>query len=322
MDIALWLGVFVVSLAFLIKSSDYFIDYSEKVGLTLGLSPLVIGTLILAFGTSLPELVTSVISVLSGNSEIVLGNVIGSNIANILLIGGIMSLMVRGISFNLKSISIDLLFLAVSAGVITYFVWDQSIVLYESIILLVCFVVYVAYSLLKPDNPAAEELEEDKEAVEKITWKHWAFIIGGGFGIYLGAEYTVRSIVELSVLLDLGKEVIALSAVALGTSLPELVVTIVATRKGNMDLALGNILGSNIFNTFGIVGIPSLLGTLIIPDNVVDLSIPVMLLATAIFIILLLTKRTRPFEGIILLVIYVLFNVELFTGIFTSMLGL
>lgn len=322
-EILLWLGVFVFSLAFLIKSSDYFIDYSEKVGLALGFSPVIIGTLILAFGTSLPELITSIIAVLKkappggeDPSTIVIGNVVGSNIANILFVGGAMMIMARKIHIKLKLISVELVVLLISAGLLVFFAYDMQFAGYEIIILLFGFLGYVLYTVFS-HKPG----EGEGENRGRIKWYYWLILIGGAGGIYIGAEYTVRSIQNLATMIGIGIEIIALSAVAIGTSLPELVVSIVAARKGNMDMAVGNILGSNIFNTFGIIAIPALIGNLNIPREVVLISLPVMVFSTLLLIGLLLTKKLYVWQGFLLLAFYGLYMFELFTGYIQKMLA-
>lgn len=317
MDILLWIGVFVVSLAFLIKSSDYFIEYSERIGLALGLSPLVIGTLILGLGTSLPELVTSVLSVLEGASEIVTGNVVGSNIANVFLVGGVLMIAAKRADFNPKSFKLEIWLVPIVSVILLAVLWDKDVALYEGIVLLLLLGGYIWMSLR---SPAMKEIEEELEEVsqkegDSIKWFYWLILLGGAAGIYFGAEYTVRSIVKLSELLNIGKDVISLSAVALGTSLPELVVTIVSARKGNNEMAIGNILGSNIFNILAIISIPSFLGPIIVTDSVLLISIPVMILAALMFVLSLLVRKFNVWFGVVMVLLYLLYNVELFSGI-------
>lgn len=319
MDILLWTGVFVVSLALLIKSSDYFIEYSERIGLALGLSPLVIGTLILALGTSLPELVTSVLSVLEGASEIVTGNVVGSNIANIFLVGGILMIAAKKPDFHPRSFKNELWIVPMVSFILLAILFDKEVAIYESIVLLVLLAGYIWLSLR---GPAMNEIEEElKETVEQegIKWFYWLIMLGGAAGIYVGAEFTVKSIVRLSDILNIGKDVISLSAVALGTSLPELVVTVVSARKGNNDMAIGNILGSNIFNILAIISIPSFLGPIVVTDSVLIISIPVMILAALMFVFSLMARRFSVWFGVVLVLLYVLYNIELFSGIFSGL---
>lgn len=331
MDILFWIGVFVISLAFLIKSSDYFIEYAERIGLSLGLSPVIIGTLILAFGTSLPELVTSVIAVLSNNSEIVMGNVVGSNIANVLMVGGVLMLTATKVVLHPAKFKLELIGVPLVSVILWYMVFDLQITAIESIVLLILYLVYL-YIVLKSSSNETEkhihgEGENEGESLvvettDPIKWHYWAILVGGAIGIYFGAEYTVTSIVKLSELLNIGKDVISLSAVALGTSLPELVVSVVSARKGNVDMAMGNILGSNIFNILAIVSIPSFLGPLAITQGIVNVSLPVMVFVAFLIVGIVLTRRIKIWAGMVLVLLYVLYNIELFSGVFTKALGL
>ncbi len=311
MELLGWIVVFVLALGFLIKSSDFFIGAAEKIGLALGLSPVVIGTLILAFGTSIPELITSIIAVYSGASEVVLGNVVGSNIANISLVGGIMAVVAGGVVLHFRSYMGDLIFVSLAALLLFFFTLDREIVLWEGLVLLAIYIGYVAYAVLQK-KPEAEEGKEKPSA----DWRIWATLIGGGIGIYLGADFTVRSIMNISEILQIGIDVISLTAVAFGTSLPELVVSLAAARSGRTEMALGNIIGSNVFNILMVVSIPSFLGNIVVPESVVVISIPVMLLVTVWLVLTFLFGKMGKVQGAILVTLYVLFNIELFFGIF------
>lgn len=330
MEILLWVGVFVLSLAFLIKSSDYFIEYAERIGLGLGLSPVVIGTLILAFGTSLPELVTSVLSVLSNNSEIVMGNVVGSNIANVLMVGGMLLLTATSSVITPKKFKLELVGVPLVSVILWVMLMDTEISLIDSTILLLLYLVYLLLVLRgsaddtqdKTHHVGDEEPELVVEETDPIKWHYWAILLGGAVGIYFGAEYTVKSIVKLSDLLNIGKDVISLSAVALGTSLPELVVSIVSARKGNVDMAMGNILGSNIFNILAIISIPSFIGPLTITQDLVDVSVPVMVFVAFLIVGIVLTRKVNIWAGMVLVMLYVLYNIELFSGVFTKAMGI
>lgn len=330
MDILFWVGVFVLSLAFLIRSSDYFIEYAERIGLGLGLSPVVIGTLILAFGTSLPELVTSVLAVLSNNSEIVMGNVVGSNIANILMVGGMLMLTATSAVITPKKFKLELVGVPLVSILLWVMLLDTDISLIDSVVLLVLYLVYLLLVLKGSADETQDkthQLSEDGaelivEEADPIKWHYWAILLGGAVGIYFGAEYTVKSIVALSDLLNIGKDVISLSAVALGTSLPELVVSVVSARKGNVDMAMGNILGSNMFNILAIISIPSFIGPLKITQGLVDVSLPVMVFVAILMVGIVLTRKINIWAGMLLVLLYVLYNIELFSGVFTKAIGI
>ncbi len=306
MDIALYLGLFVVSLAVLLKAADWFIDAAEEIGISLGISPFIIGVTIIAFGTSLPELATSIASVFAGTSEIVIGNVVGSNITNIALVLGLTVVVVREIKLHDQIWHVDMPFLLSSSFLMWFVVRDGNVSIFEAFILLGTLVLFLVYSL------KSDEGEEDTYRT-KVSWKSYVWLIVGGALVWLGADYTIFSITKLSVLMGVSSEVIALSFVALGTSLPEVIVSLGAARKGKTSIAVGNVLGSNIFNTFAVMGIPAFFGKLTIPQNVLDFSLPLMIIMTILFAVMTISRRITRWEGIILLIFYVFYMVELFT---------
>jgi len=311
--ILIWIAVFIASLCILIKASDYFTDSAEKIGLHFGLKPFIVGVTIVAFGTSLPEIITSVIAVLKDSSEIVVGNVVGSNIANIFLVFGLTAIIAKRMTIAHDLIKVDLPFLAGSAFLLAATVWDGEFSRLEGLLSLAGLTIYLLYNISAKDKRKDPELEEELEKKKREpSWKAWVVLAVSAFFIYLGANYTIEAIIKLSELLDLGKEVITVSAVAFGTSLPELVVTISAVRKGKPEIAVGNVLGSNIFNAFAVMGIPSMLGTLAIPAGIVTFALPMMLIATILFVFMMQDKKIANWEGWLLLLFYVFFIGKLF----------
>jgi len=309
-EVALWIAVFVGSLAVLIKSSNYFTISAEKVGLRFGLSPFIIGVTIVAFGTSMPEIITSVIAVLKDSSEIVIGNVVGSNIANIFLVFGLTTIVTKKMTLIHDTMKTDLLFLVGSALLLVATIWDGTFSWIEGLVCLAGIAGYLFYAAMtkeKHENPDLEKEIEKKADTEEPLWRVWAALVASAFGIYIGANYTIESIIRLSALLNIGKEVIAVSAVAFGTSLPELVVSVSAARQGKLEIAAGNILGSNVFNALVVMGIPSLLGILIIPRGIIVFSLPMMLLATGLYTYMIYDKRIATWEGWVLVALYVFF---------------
>lgn len=301
--------LFVVALGVLLKASDWFIDSAEAIGRSLGISPFVIGITIVAFGTSLPELATSIASIFQGQSEIVIGNVIGSNIANIGLVIGVVAVIVRNIVLEKHIWNIDISFLWGSAFLLGFVIYDQHVSLFEAIMFLVAIVIFLIYSIKDEDS-----CEEKEEAPEKAATKDYLLVILGGALIWGGATYTVEAISNLSAIAGISPEIIALSAVAIGTSLPEVAVSISAARKGMTSIAVGNVVGSNIFNTFVVMGISALVGPLEIPANVLSFSLPFMLVMTILFGVMTMSKKVSRWEGLLLLIFYIYYMVELFTG--------
>lgn len=319
MTLALWIGVFVVAVVALVLSADWFTAGAEELGLYLGMAPYVVGVTIVAIGTSLPELVSSIFAVVQGSPEIVAGNVVGSNLTNIFLVLGIAAIIGKRLSVSHELIHVDLPMLVASAAFLGVSVWDGVVTALEGTLLCLGALVYLVYAVNisrqrgRLHEEIEEDLEEELEVVEgRLDRKVWARLLGGAVLLYFSAEYTVRSVIELSLLLDIGADVIAISAVALGTSLPELVVSVVASRRGNLEVAMGNVLGSSVFNSFAVLGIAALIVPVPVASSVLMLGVPMMLIATLLFFFMAQDREITRWEGLLLVLFYVLFLGKLF----------
>ncbi len=295
--------LFAGSLFVLIYASSFFIDSAERIGLSFGISPFVIGVTIVAFGTSLPELATSVLSVLSGSSEIVVGNVVGSNITNILFVLGASAIFSGNFSINRDLMEDDIPLLVGSAVLLYFALRDQVFSILEIVLFSIGLIAYLVYSLKN-----TEEQDEQEVSANVVTY---LILVVSGVAVYFGASYTVLSIERISELLEINPAVVSLSALALGTSLPEVVVSIAACRRGLHDMAIGNILGSNLFNTFGVMAIPALVGPLSIPASINEFSVPFLIAVTIIFGLVCYSKKVSVWEGIMLVSLYIMFLAEL-----------
>jgi len=321
-EILIWGIVFVVSLYVLIKASDYFMDSAIKVGLVAGIPSFIIGATIISVGTSLPELASSIIAVLRGSSAIVVGNVVGSNVANIFLVAGVPAVFWKRLEISREHLWLDLLLLLGSALIMAVLIWDRVFSWPEGIICVAGFAAYITYIVkfekargkLNERAIKDDKTEEEKKHANRVILKALLIIAACSLVIYLGAKYTVESIIRLSEILGIGQEIIAASAVALGTSLPELAVSVSATKKGKADIVAGNIIGSNIFNTLAVMGIAALFGKLIIPASILRFGLPMMFVATLMFIGTLIDKEITRLEGWVALVFYVLFISCMFLG--------
>jgi cation:H+ antiporter len=316
MTLLVWIIVFIVALAVLLKSSDYFTEAAEKIGLKLGVPAFIIGVTIVAVGTSLPELISSIFAVSAGASEIVIGNVVGSNIANILLVLGAVAIFAKKIETKYEMIEVDLPIFFASALFIFIVAFDGVINRWEGCIGILGVATYFAFAGVSArKSSSAQEREvrsEKKELMKEGLLYQFLIIFVSGVFIFLGAKYTVDSVIQISALLNIAKEVIALSAVAIGTSLPELVVGITAAKKGNAGMAFGNVLGSNIFNSFAVLGVASIVGTLTVPVSMVMFSIPVLIGISLLYFFTIQDKKLTIWEGIIFLLAYVLYMGKVF----------
>ncbi|MCL2923854.1 MAG: calcium/sodium antiporter [Trichodesmium sp. MAG_R04] len=301
-NLIIWLIIFIVSLFVLIKASDFFTDAAEKIGIFLKISPFLVGVTIVSLGTSLPELVSSIIAVYQNSSEIVFGNVIGSNIANIFLIIGAASFISNTLIIEYEVINVDLPLFVSSAFLLSLTVLDKNFSINEAIICILGYIVYVLYTI----NSGKEEQQSENinSSDKSFLFKQIVIVIISSLLIFFGATYTIKSVTKISEILEIAQELIALSAVALGTSLPELVVTISATRKGNPEIAIGNVLGSNIFNSLMVMGIPRLIGKLEISDNVFGSGLLVLLMGTILFFFVTQDKQVTRWEGLMFFIFY------------------
>ena len=306
MDILLNLGLFIVSLAVLLKAADYFIDSAEEIGLSFGISPFIIGVTIVAFGTSLPELATSIASIFKGESSIVVGNVVGSNITNIALVLGIAVVWVGTFKVPKNIWNIDLPFLLASAFFLWFVLQDQRFSFIEALLFLAGNIIFLVYSL------RSDEGSGDEQFRGKPSFKTYLVLVVAGVFVWLSADFTITAISALSLHMGISPDVIALSMVALGTSLPEVIVSLKAARKGKSSIAIGNVLGSNIFNTYAVMAIPSFFGELVIPDSVVSFSLPFMIMMTVLFAAMSVSRNITRWEGLVLLMLYTFYIVELF----------
>ena len=295
--------IFVAALALLVKSSDWLIGAAEEIGLGLGLSPFVVGVTIVAFGTSLPELASSIAGVLSGESGIVTGNVIGSNIANVCLVLGATAVAAGGIRMDAGVIDVDIPILIGSAVALWAVSYDGTVGFGDGLFLVTLLAVSLLSAFLSRPGVGGE--------TASASWKAYAWLLVGGVGVYLGARYTIESVQALSEAFGVSSGVIAMSAVALGTSLPEVLVSLAAARRGNAAMAVGNVVGSNVFNTFGVLGIPALIDAVVVPAEVA-FSLYFMIGVTVVLGFLSVASNVSRWEGAFLLVLYGLFLGELF----------
>jgi len=296
---ALYLVLFIVSLAVLVIASDWFIGAAEKIGLGFGVSPFVIGVTIIAFGTSLPELATSIAGIYNGESEVVIGNVIGSNITNILLVLGLTAVVGKGIDLEFNVMQNDMPMLFASAFILYFMIQDLTVTNTEAILLLLMLMIFLINSV---KSGVDENLEK-----EKVSLKTWGMLLLGGVLVYIGAKYTLINMKEIATGMGVSTYVLSVTGVALGTSLPEVVVSIAAARRGQHAIAVGNVLGSNIFNTYAVIGIPTLLKSIEIPAETLGFGAPMMVAITILFGMVCISKKITRWEGMTLLVFYVFF---------------
>jgi len=305
--------VFAASLALLLLAARYFTLSAERVGLALGMSPFAIGVLIVAAGTSLPELVASIVATSRGSSEIVIGNVLGANLSNLLLVTGVVAVAASGVRLGEQYILIDLHFLVGSALLLALALRDGVLGRVEGLVLLVAFAVYLLYLIREGRTETDLTLGGDaaaERAPAPFPWRDVVVLaLGAGF-IYLGASYTIASLETIARLAGVAPDLVALTLLSLGTTLPELVVSATAARAGKADVAIGNVLGSCVFNTLVVTGTASLVSPLVATQEMRELPLPVFGAGSVLFYLLTLDKRVSRWEGLLLLLVYAMFILE------------
>lgn len=297
MDLLIQIALFVGSIAALLYASDKFVEAAENIGLSLGISPFIIGVTIVAFGTSLPELATSVVAVLDGTPQIVIGNVVGSNITNIALVLGLTAVVVKNIDLEDDLWHIDIPFLWGSAFLLYFATMDGNLSLFEALLFLGGIGIFLGYSFKDQDRP-------DKADRPVSSWKDYAWLVAGAAIVSLSATGVITAISNIAAILNIAPTVIALSAVAIGTSLPEVAVSLAAARKGRASIAVGNAIGSNVFNTFIVMAIPRFVGELVIPPDVISMYLPLMLVMTVLLGVMSNNGKISRWEGMVLLLFY------------------
>jgi len=299
MDILIWWMVLVVALFWLVKSADYFTLWAENFGLYFGMSSFIVGATIVAIWGSMPELATSLLSALGGQKSFAVDNVIGSNIANTLLIWWIAAIVVWTLKVKEKLIDVDLPFFFISSALFVLFISDGTFNYKEGIISLFMLVLYIFYTL-------SDTTDDEENETSPKNFKHiWiVYIVLGMLGIFIGAKYTIQSVTKLWELLHISPSIITMLAVAIGTSLPELIISVRSAMAWKHSIALGNIFGSNTFNVLAVVGIPSLFTTLTVSESALTIGIPFFIVASLAFIFTTSDNTIQKWEGMALLILY------------------
>ena len=300
----------IIGFIILIKGADIFVDGASAVAGNFKISKMLIGLTIVAFGTSAPELAVSIKSLLSGSGDIVLGNVIGSNILNILLILGISSLF-HSLSVKNNTVKKELPITILITTLFAVLLSDNLInhtkdnfTRGDGITLILFFLVFIYYLI----SMARKKIDtEDKTEYMPLS-KAFIFTTIGLISIILGSNLVVDHASNLAKLLGISEKLIALTIIALGTSLPELVTSVMATRKGEYDIAIGNVVGSNIFNIGIVTGIPvAILGGISkVSFNQIDLFI-MLLSVILLFVFSYKNQKITKKEGVIFLILFVIY---------------
>ncbi len=294
----------LVGLVALIKGADFFVEGSSNVARMLKIPPMIIGLTIVSLGTSLPEAAVSVTAALSGNNDLSLSNVTGSNIFNILVVVGV-CVLIRPLQSDKASLKRDFPVSIGASILLLLFALNGTIGRVEGLIFLVICVIYLVF-LTKTAMKSRTNSADDAEIVEskRPTWMNVLYIIGGVVAIVIGGDLVVDNAVAIAETFGISQTIIGLTIVSIGTSLPELVTSVVASRKKESEIALGNALGSCILNILFILGTSALLSPISFGTDGL-LPIIIMLGAMLLMFVFSLTKQqTGRVEGAIALLLY------------------
>lgn len=307
-------------------SADRFVDGAAALARHLGISPLIVGLTIVGFGTSAPELVISAIAALEGNTNLAIGNAIGSNIANIGLVLGIAA-AISPIAVASSILKREYPLMLAAMILVLLILIDGHLGIWEGVILLACLLGVLIWTVITglregrnvpstPDDALEVEFEAEL-ALDEIMPAAWAafWLVAGGILLVGSSKLLVWGAVSIATALGISDLVIGLTIVAIGTSLPEIAASVTSVLKGESDIAIGNVLGSNIFNSLGVIGLPALIYPSAVNEDALYRDLPVMIAFSILLYILLYSHRGEPAlsrrSGMLLLSLYVAYLVIL-----------
>ncbi|MBQ2705298.1 MAG: calcium/sodium antiporter [Agathobacter sp.] len=306
MELLIQIGLLVIGFTMLVKGADYFVDGAAGIATKFGIPQLVVGLTIVAMGTSAPEAAVSITGAMSGAADIAVGNVVGSNILNILIILGVTG-FITTVAVQKSTLMIEMPFMmAITVLLIVLGMSGNEISFIEGVIFWICFIAYLIYLYFLAKKGTEEETTEDRP-----VWKLILFVLVGGVVVVWGANISVDAATAIATAIGISEKFIGLTIVALGTSLPELVASVTAAKKGNADIAIGNIVGSNIFNILFVLGTSALI--IPIPYQASFLIDGIIAVAAGVLLwVATIRKRelNRPW-GIVMLLGYVAYFVYL-----------
>lgn len=308
MNIITALIILVIGFFLLIKGADFFVEGSSSVAKLLRVPSIIIGLTIVAMGTSLPECAVSVTASLSGNNALAVSNVIGSNIFNLLVVCGFCALFTP-LAVQKDTIKRDIPFSLICTFVMLILGWiGMSLGHLDGVIFLVIFAGFIIMMVRSALN-ARSEVQEGDEIEVLPVWKCIVFIIGGAIAIKYGGDFVVDGASFIASAMGLSQNLIGLTIVALGTSLPELVTSIVAAKKDEVDMAVGNVIGSNVFNILFVLGIAATISPVaFIFENVIDIIVLIAVTLIIWFFAWSKNEINRK-EGVAMLALYVIYMV-------------
>lgn len=298
----LWI---IIGLLILVVSGDFLVKGAVSIAVRFKISTLVIGMTVVSFGTSAPELFVSLGAALRGNPEIAVGNVIGSNIANIALVLAI-TVLIFPLVIDIDTLRIDWPMMFFSSVLFYVFAFDGIITSTEGWIMLLCLLTFLGLLIWNARKKGQSEASTEQTLP---TWKTTLFLIGGFVGLYFGSKWLVQGAVEMAVAYDVPKHVIAVTVVAFGTSIPELAASVMAAFRKQTDISVGNLIGSNVFNIMAVIAVTAIVTPIVVEKEVVKFDM-IWMLAIAGGVLPLMLMRNRVLgkgQGVLLLTGYIVY---------------
>lgn len=311
------LGAIFFGVWLLVKGGDITIDSAVRIAERSGLSKMFIAATIVAFGTSAPELFTSVNANISGFAGISVGNVIGSNIANVLMVIGI-SAIIAPVVFDRKKVQVDTLVMIFATGAMAVAVWAGLLPRWAGLAMVFAIVVYVTYQY----KASKIEVDEDGDDEDEARGNPFVLVTIGIVTLVVGSEVLVQGAVAGGYALGVPEAVIGMTVIAFGTSLPELTACVAAARKGQSDMIIGGIVGSNIFNILSVMAITAVVKPLVIDPRFGQFDLLIVLAVTFVFaLFLLFVGRIGRIAGGVMAVSYLLFTFAQYSGVADAFVG-
>lgn len=303
METVIAIVLLVVGFVFLVKGADWFVDGAAGIAARFGIPQLIIGLTIVAMGTSAPEAAVSISAALKGSADITIGNIIGSNMINILIILGL-SAVITPLAVAKSTVKIEIPFMIGVTVLLLLQGLKGSVGIIDGIVLWIAFIAYLVYLFICAKKNPEEADDAEKTNKPRKVWQLILLTIVGLGLIIVGSNFAVDGATAIARILGLSERFIGLTIVALGTSLPELFTSVFAARKGNADIAIGNIVGSNIFNILFVVGTSALIVPVPFAAGFIFDTAAAIFASVLLFICCLKTRRLNRFSGVLMLACY------------------
>lgn len=313
MQTALWLITFALSLVILVQSAKLFVKSSEAFAKAMGWSSFFVGLTILALGTSLPELATSIWAGVTNSTSVIAANVVGSNIANVLLILGISAMLAKTLNLEDESIRRQMGVFFISSILLTFTLYDGQFTWAEGLVLLIGFLAYNVYAY---EEHKAGRLEALKNWFlgREVTGRTIGLVLASALVTAASSYLAIYALEQIASKANVLPSILGASLLALGTSLPELTTAWIAIKQKNSDMAVGTLVGSSVLNATLVMALPSFFRTLNVSSDILIVGLPFLIVSTILLLFAVSQRKLHAYEGVLYVVLYILFLQQLFSS--------